>query len=76
MNKSDGAGFFGKTLEFQIWSHLCHFGAISALIQDFRKNGSKNFFFFAFLDEPNNYLSNAGGPMFRKTLDLELWIDS
>ena len=43
------------------------------LILDFLKNSSNDFANFGNLDETNCPLSNGAGPIFQKTLDLELW---
>ena len=43
--------------------------------EDFLENSSNDFDNFVYLDETNGSLSIGRGPMFWKTLDLELWSD-
>ena len=44
-------------------------------LEDFLENDSNDFDNFVYLDETNGALSIGRGPMFWKTLDLELWSD-
>ena len=64
MLKSDGAGFLKKILEFQFWIHLCLKMLKNGFNQDFLENGPNDFANIGNLNETNDTLPNASGPVF------------
>ena len=64
MLKSDGARFLKKILEFQFWINLCRKMLKNGLNQDFLENEPKDFANIGNLNEPNDTLPNASGPVF------------
>ena len=64
MLKSDGARFLKKNLEFQFWINLCRKMLKNGLNQDFLENGPNDFANIGNLNETNDTLPNASGPVF------------
>ena len=74
IDKTDDFRFLKKNLEFQIRSNSCWKMQKNGLNQDFLENGSNDFANIGNVNQANDSLPNANGPVFCKNLDLKLWI--